>query len=149
MDIYAHWFDDNEFNNHVERLSTSFYARCPPYTKFSPVHGACYILEADELLAGTDIRDADLYAKPGSGDKFHVNFNSVNLLSQVSKSGINQCPAPLKTNFKGQVITFFDYTDACQMLGDYVKPFVLLLGSFISIAILLGISTASIASNEG
>jgi len=142
--------DDWEFKNPFEeRYSPLLYVRCPPYAKFSPVHGACYILEADELLAGTGISNADLYAQPGSGDKLHVNFNSVNLLSKVSKSGINQCPSPLTTNFKGQNITFFDYSDACQMLGDYVKPFVLLLGSFISIAILLGISTASISANEG
>jgi len=150
VDIQPYYSDDWEYKNNFEyRYSPSLYVRCPPYAKFSPVHGACYILEADELLAGTNISNADLYAQPGSGDKLHVNFNSVNLLSKVSKSGINQCPSPLTTNFKGQKITFFDYSDACQMLGDYVKPFVLLLGSFISIAILLGISTASISANEG
>jgi len=136
-------------NEYVYKFSDGFYARCPPYAKFSPVHGACYMVEADELLAGTNISNADLYAQPGNGDKLGIDFNSVNLLSKVSKSGINQCPSPLTTNFKGQTITFFDYSDACQMLGDYVKPFVLLLGSFISIAILLGISTASISANEG
>jgi len=104
----------------------SFYARCPPNSQFSPVHGACYVLEVDELLAGTDIGDSDLYAQPGGGDKVNVNFNSVNLLNQISKPGINQCPSPLKTTFRGQVITFFDYTDSCQILDTYVKPFVLL-----------------------
>jgi len=150
VEIQPYYSDDLEYKNNFDfRYSPPFYVRCPPYAKFSPVHGACYILEADELLAGTGINDADLFAQPGGGDKFHVNFNSVNLLNQISKPGIHQCPSPLKTTFRGQVITFFDYSDACQMLGDYVKPFVLLLGSFISIAILLGISTASISANEG
>jgi len=148
--ILVYSFDeDGQIGHFPYKFYESFYARCPPYSQFSPVHGACYVVEADELLAGTGIGDADLYAQPGGGDKVHVNFNSVNLLSQLSKPDINQCPAPLTTTFKGQTITFFDYTDSCQMLGDYVKPFVLLLGSFISIAILLGISTTSISANEG